>query len=56
MSEAGAAGRGVTAARVATLTAAITGYSNVMSTPSGQIVNRRPLLKEVETDVASLLE
>ena len=56
VSEAGAAGRGVTAARVAALTAAITGFSNVMSTPRGQIVNRSALLKEVETDVAALLE
>ena len=56
VSEAGAAGRGVTAARVAALTAAITGFSNVMSSPRGQIVNRSALLKEVETDVAALLE
>jgi hypothetical protein len=56
VSDAGAAGRGVTAARVAALTAAITGFSNVMSTPRGQIVNRSALLKEVETDVAALLE
>ena len=56
VSEAGAAGRGVTAARVAALTAAITGFSTVMSTPRGQIVNRSALLKEVETDVAALLE
>ena len=47
---------GVTAARVAALTAAITAFSNVMSTPRGQIVNRSALLKEVETDVAALLE
>ena len=56
VTEAGAAGRGVTAARVAALTAAITAFSNVMSTPRGQIVNRSALLKEVETDVAALLE
>ncbi len=56
VSEAGAAGRGVTAARVAALTAAITAFSNVMSTPRGQIVNRSALLKEVETDMAALLE
>ena len=56
VSEAGTAGRGVTAARVAALTATITGFSNVMSTPRGQIVNRSALLKEVETDVAALLE
>lgn len=48
--EARAAGRG------ASLTAAITGFSNVMSTQRGQIVNRSALLKEVETDVAALLE
>jgi hypothetical protein len=53
--EAGADGRGVTAARVATLTAAITSFSNVMSTPRGQIVNRGALLKEVETDTAALV-
>ena len=46
----------MTAARVAALTAAIAGFSNVMSTPRGQIVNRSALLKEVETDVAALLE
>ena len=56
VSEPGAAGRGVTAARVAALTAAITAFSNVMSTPRGQIVNRSALLKEVETDTAALVE
>ena len=55
VSEAGAAGRGVTAARVAAPTAAIIGFSNVMSTPRGQIVNRSALLKEVETDTAALM-
>lgn len=48
--------RGVTAARVAALTAAITQFSAVMSTPRGQIVNRGALLREVETDVAALLD
>ncbi len=56
VAEAGAAGRGVTAARVAALTAAITSFSNVMSSPRGQIVNRSALLKEVETDTAALME
>jgi len=56
VAEADVAGRGVTAARVAALTAAITGFSNVMSTPRGQIVNRSALLKEVETDTAALME
>jgi len=55
VSEPGAADRGVTAARVATLTAAITGFSRVMSLPRGQIVNRSALLKEVETDTAALM-
>lgn len=54
--EVGAAGRGVTAARVAALTAAITSFSSVMSSPRGQIVNRSALLKEVETDTAALVE
>ena len=56
VAEAGAAGRGVTAARVAALTAAITAFSSVMSTPRGQIVNRGALLKELETDTAALME
>jgi hypothetical protein len=56
VNEPGAADRGVTVARVATLTAAITGFSKVMSTPRGQIVNRSALLKEVETDTAALME
>ena len=56
VAEAGAAGRGVTAARVAALTAAITSLSNVMSSPRGQIVNRSALLKEVDTDTATLVE
>lgn len=54
--EAGAAGRGVTAARVAALTAAITNFSKVMNSPRGEIVNRSALLREVETDVAALVE
>ena len=54
--EPGAEGRGVTAARVAALTAAIAAFTSVMSTPRGQSVNRGALLKEVETDVASLLD
>ncbi len=54
--EAGAAGRGVTAARVAILTAAITAFENLLNHPRGQIVNRSTLLKEVETDTAALLD
>lgn len=48
--------RGVTAARITTLTAAVEAFSRLMNTPRGQIVNRGALLKELETDVASLLE
>ena len=55
VAEPGAAGRGVTAARVAALTAALAAFSAVMSTPRGQIVNRSALLKEAETDAAALL-
>ena len=55
-SETGAAGRGVTAARVSALTAAIDGFVNVMSLPRGQIVNRGTLLKEVDTDAADLVD
>lgn len=54
--ELNAAGRGVTTARVTGLTAAIASFSNVMSAPRGQIVNRSTLLKEVETDTAALVE
>lgn len=55
-SETGAAGRGVTPARIATLSTAITAFSKVMNNPRGQIVNRSTLLKEVDTDTADLLE
>jgi hypothetical protein len=55
-SETGAAGRGVTAARVGAVTAAIAAYTPLMSSPRGQIVNRSTLLKEVETDAADLLD
>lgn len=54
--ELGADGRGVTAESVSALATAITNFGKVMATPRGQIVNRGALLKEVETDVAGLLE
>jgi hypothetical protein len=53
--EPGAAGRGVTSARVAALTAAIKGFKDVMNNPRGQVVNRSTLKKEVATDVAALV-
>lgn len=37
-------------------TAAITAFSSVMNSPRGEIVNRSALLREVETDIAGLLE
>ena len=54
--EPGAAGRGVTAARITTLTNAINAFTGVMNMPRGQIVNRSTLLKEVDTDTADLME
>ncbi|HEY5504942.1 MAG TPA: hypothetical protein VIK28_07270, partial [Sedimentisphaerales bacterium] len=47
---------GVTAARIATLTAAIAAFGKVMNTPRGQIVNKSALLREVETDTAALVQ
>ena len=56
VSDPAAAGRGVTAARIATLTAAIAAFGKVMNTPRGQIVNKSALLREVETDTAALVQ
>jgi hypothetical protein len=51
-----AAGRGVTPARIATLTAANTAFGGVMNKPRGQIVNKSALLREMETDIAGLVQ
>lgn len=51
-----AAKRGLTAAKVSALSAAITAYTAVMNAPRGQIVNRSALGKEIDTDTAALLE
>ena len=56
VSDTDAAKRGVTAPRIAALTAAITAFSNVMNSPRGEIVNRSALLREIETDIAALLD
>ena len=56
VAEPGATGRGVNAARIATLTAAITLFTARMNDPRGQIVNRSTLLKEVDTDTAGLMQ
>jgi len=54
--EPGAADRGVTPARIATLTAAIDAFTAVFTVPRGEIVNRATLLKEVDTDTAGLMQ
>jgi hypothetical protein len=54
--EPNAAGRGVTPARISALDNAINAFTAVMNLPRGEIVNRRTLLKEVDTDTADLLE
>lgn len=51
-----AAKRGLTAAKVTALSAAITAYTAVMNAPRGQIVNRSAIGKEIDTDTAALLE
>jgi len=56
LAENGAADHGLTPARIDALTAAIVTFKATLATPRGQIVNRSTLLKEVETDTASLLE
>ena len=56
VSDPAAAGRGVIAARIATLTAAIAAFGKVMNTARGQIVNKSALLREVETDTAALVQ
>jgi hypothetical protein len=48
--------RGVTAARITTVTNNLPAFSAVMNAPRGQIVNRSTLLKEIDTDTAGLLE
>jgi hypothetical protein len=51
-----AVNRGVTPARIATLTAANTAFGGVMSMPRGQVVNKSALLREMETDIAGLVQ
>ena len=38
------------------VTAALTAFAGVMNNPRGQIVNRSTLLKEVDTDIAALVQ
>jgi len=51
----GAAGRGVSTARVTILTNAITTFSTLLNAPRGQIANRASLIRELETRVAGLM-
>ena len=53
--EPGAAGRGVTPARVTALTAALANFSALLNAPRGQIANRTALIRELETRVAGLM-
>lgn len=54
--ESGAVGRGITAARIAALTAAIATYETLRNQPRGQIVNRTTHLRDLATRVAALME
>jgi hypothetical protein len=51
-----AEGRGITAARITTLNEAITNFSTLKSLPRGQIVNRGALLRDLETDIAEMMD
>ena len=48
--------RGITAARITALTAALTAFAPYVNAARGQIVNRSALLRELETDVAALMD
>jgi hypothetical protein len=51
-----AAARGITAARITELTAAITAFATLRSAPRGQTVTRSSMLREFETRVADLVD
>ena len=54
--DSGALGRGITQARVLTLTGAIDAYGLLMRAPRGQVAGRAGLIRDVETRVAALME
>lgn len=56
VSDPAAAGRGVTADRIAALDSAIKAFTKVMNLSRGEVVNKSALLREVETDVAALVQ
>ena len=51
-----AAGRGITAARITELTAAIAAFAALRNAPRGQTVTRSSMLRELETRVADLVD
>jgi hypothetical protein len=51
-----AVGRGITAAKITALTAAITAFAGLRNSPRGQTVTRSSMLRELETRVADLME
>ena len=54
--EPNAVARGVTPARITALTSALTAYTALIDAPRGKIVNRAALLRDLETDVAGLVD
>lgn len=51
-----AVNRGITAARIAALTAAVNNFGTLLNAPRGAIVNRSALGRELETVIAGLVE
>ena len=56
INEPGAADLGITAEQVDVLSRAMGAFLSVMGTPRGQIANRGALLRELETDVAGIMD
>jgi hypothetical protein len=55
-SHANAAARGITAAKITELTAAITTFAQLRNSPRGRLATRASLLRELETRVADLMD
>lgn len=55
-SHANAAARGITAAKITELTAAITTFAQLRNSPRGRMATRASLLRELETRVADLMD
>jgi len=56
VTQAGAAGRGVTAARVAAATTTLANYKALLGAPRRQVADRGALVRELQTCVAGLVE